>query len=666
VKAKANKDRTDYDRPPPPRGVLFVVATQTVEVGADFSFDALVTELAPLDALRQRLGRVDRLGFRGQSRVVIIRNKEADKDDPVYGKAPAAVWKVLKEWEKAAKPRKGEKEFVIDFGIQATDDRLPKDPEERAEFLAPLCAPFSLAPVMLPAHVDDWVQTSIAPEPDPDPALFLHGPEAGPADVSVIWRADVTQDALNRELGRKDARTLRRLIAPVPPTSMEALSLPIWHVRQWLRNRTVEKTAVANFTDLEGEREPESELARHHDDRTSDPFLIWKGPDREDGTVASDQPDDIRPGNTIVVPSSYGGCDEFGWSPDHRSDVRDVADDCSWRAKRRPVLRIRPGSPLPLQTLSLWERLPVPFPAEMIQRLPALLLTDEETGESDWNQVAQEFRGLPDQFAWLRTARRVSYPDGLGAVFVGRRGVPYPGDPNSDITPEEAPADDEGNSFPGGRVLLTHHCREVKRRVEGVAQALALRTAEQEILARAALLHDPGKADPRFQIWLYGSEAEAARNGFELVAKSGLDGRNAAAVEEARERAGWPKGGRHEAGSVLLARSNQDAYRGVQDAGLCEYLIGCHHGRGRPLWPVVEEDGTIDPPGMVNMTLESLLLSADLPARPEAPLTALDAGWAELFWCMVRRYGYWGLAYLETLLVLADHRQSEAEREAQK
>ena len=49
-----------------------VVATQTLEVGIDIDFSSLVTELAPASSLAQRFGRVNRLGKRTDSKIVVL------------------------------------------------------------------------------------------------------------------------------------------------------------------------------------------------------------------------------------------------------------------------------------------------------------------------------------------------------------------------------------------------------------------------------------------------------------------------------------------------------------------------------------------------------------------------------------------------------------------
>jgi CRISPR-associated endonuclease/helicase Cas3 len=162
---------------------------------------------------------------------------------------------------------------------------------------------------------------------------------------------------------------------------------------------------------------------------------------------------------------------------------------------------------------------------------------------------------------------------------------------------------------------------------------------------KAAGLHDIGKADPRFQAWLRGGNPIKPD---ELIAKSRKSGQNMAAIERARRLAGYPKGGRHELASVALLSQGIDGIEDV-DNDLLLHLVGSHHGRCRPFAPVIEDADPIS----VNYL--------DWSACSDHKLENAGSGVSDRFWRLIRRYGWYGLAYLETLVRLADHRQSAVE-----
>ncbi|MBN2032179.1 MAG: type I-U CRISPR-associated helicase/endonuclease Cas3, partial [Deltaproteobacteria bacterium] len=166
------RDRKDSRR-------VFVVATQTIEVGADIDFDALVTEAAPLSALRQRFGRLDRIGeLRETQAWILAREKDIDPDTaikaPVYGEDIHKAWKWLENVRDLNQQ--------VDFGFEGMQRTLEKVP-------APKETPIH-CPALLPTHIDILAQTG--PEAlYVDPAPWLHGPKKASYDVNIIWRRDL-------------------------------------------------------------------------------------------------------------------------------------------------------------------------------------------------------------------------------------------------------------------------------------------------------------------------------------------------------------------------------------------------------------------------------------------------------------------------------------------
>lgn len=264
---------------------LLVVATQPIEAGADFDFDGLVTQAAPLDALRQRFGRLNRMGRNAPAPAIILATKDemsAKAYDPVYGDRMRKTWNWL--LQKAGKPAKTRAEPIFDFGIDAADRAFATE----VEAITALTSVKTDAPILRPADV--MLLSWSAPVPAIDPAiwLFLHGPQAGMADVAIVWRADLKEDALDEAA---------EVLALVSPHIGEILAVPLWAVRAWLSGMEAE---AAETADLEGIPAREAPQAT----RRNNPRRAFRWAGAESPKTGVIVPNALRPGDTIVVPAT--------------------------------------------------------------------------------------------------------------------------------------------------------------------------------------------------------------------------------------------------------------------------------------------------------------------------------------------------------------------------
>jgi CRISPR-associated endonuclease/helicase Cas3 len=197
-------------------------------------------------------------------------------------------------------------------------------------------------------------------------------------------------------------------------------------------------------------------------------------------------------------------------------------------------------------------------------------------------------------------------------------------------------------------VFLDRHLADVTKAVTEISSALELDGHTQQSLEWAAQLHDCGKADAHFQALLHGGDPMAAQFAPKLLAK-GAQARQSREVRKAQwARSGLPDGFRHELVSLLLAKCEPE--NGV--SALALHLIAAHHGRCRPFAPVVDDLGG-------DLAYNGRRIAAG--QRISEAAHRLDSGVADRFWELTREYGWWGLAYLECLLRLADWKASKDE-----
>lgn len=313
----AQRQQQESDRP------LFIVATQCVEAGADLDFDALITEIAPLDCIRQRFGRLNRMGKRSDTRAVILAAADqiakSAKPDPIYGDALKATWLFLNGKSKVSGRGKNAKRS-IDFGIKASARWLPG-----RDKLVPYLAPRVDAPVLLPRDVTLWSRTMPVPAVNPEVSLYLHGAGRGRGDVEIVWRADLDGNNAQEWIDR---------VTVCPPSMVEAISVPIGEAKLWLQH-----TATGEVSDVEAGADAE-ETSRVGSERLA---LRWRGGnDAHTGLITGK---DVRPGDVLVIRSHEGGCDHWGWAPEVREPVNDLGREANRENRGRDILRLTRASP---------------------------------------------------------------------------------------------------------------------------------------------------------------------------------------------------------------------------------------------------------------------------------------------------------------------------------
>jgi CRISPR-associated endonuclease/helicase Cas3 len=618
---------------------LAVVGTQCLEAGADFDFDGLVTECASLDALRQRFGRVDRAGdlsARGVSAPGIILGLTSELNaaaDPVYGAAASRTW----DWLQGL--------IDVDFGVQG----LPgPDPGE----LEPLLAPHVESPVLLPAHLDSWVQTSPVPRPDPDVALWLHGVRRPSVDVQIVWRADLEESILAAASHHETRGNVVALVSACPPGNGEAATVPLQAVRRWLDGSPPSEGGVS---DVEG---PALEQAEDRSTQSSGcrPYVLWRG----DDSYVSVSAIDIAPGDTVVVPNTYGGLKRASWEASCPAAVSDLGHRAQL-GRPRAAVRLIPylcsevTVPLPddedvapVNAVRSWLTENSAFIEDGPTRRAVQALAGAGTDLRVQRVVAPRYEAITtdgERERWRPTSKEREY----FVCSAWRNPTVLSREIDGDADTEPATS-----SFADRReVPLDDHLAGVAEMARTLAEHCGLSPTVTRDVELAARFHDLGKLDPRFQRWLRGDELAAATADAPL-AKSKHSRGNKRWRDAARARSGYPTGARHELLSVSLLQPRGDLLRTASDVELVLYLVGSHHGWARPFPPVVPDPSAPQIRGAVQ--------GASFTGSASHGLDRLGSGLAERFWRLIEHYGWFGLSWLEAILRLADHAQSAREQ----
>lgn len=672
---------------------LVCVTTQTFEVGLDADVEAMVTESASMQALVQRLGRLNRSGCRA-GRATVVR----DPEPWLYGEHEGLAW----EWLTAHGDDAG-----IDVSVAALEAA-----EQQSDW--PAAPSGDYAPALTAEIVERLAQTWPRPGDwqEPDIEAYLTGVRAEPsADVAVCWRADLRPERTGAE-----ADVYRELLLQAaPPQPREQITLSLRAARALIAARCSHARArnhAARIAHDDADVDvwlPTARLPDVVDDPARVPFVVIHRGSVLRGTLAARREEgtirlrDLESGDVVVLPTQAGGCDEFGLAPAAAGPAADVAADVreddavapvritpealsvvigarrlarTWErlasrcgAADRSLARTRSGDRRRELTVELVREL-----TEIVSGHPGLarlaaLDPDEFTlkleaiGEIDVELADQELiedeRAEPTESA---ASAGDEAADGTPNDGEAEQDDSRPADPTRPIgaawvlVPKRVRYRDELDRGAEERFApptLGDHALAVHARLGKELRRLGVPAGVRDALLLAAQAHDHGKADPRFQDFLYSGVRPV---GATLLAKSEFGTGAPAVSRRARRVAGLPRDFSHEGASVAVLADALEAGGVAEqpaeevDLDLAFVATGTHHGRARPLPPL---------PRMRAYTKAPAAFAVDAAgvagvAQGDGIEAFAGGAWIGRLAAVNRRYGAWGAAYLVGLLVLAD------------
>jgi len=551
----------------PVEATAYLVCTSAGEVGVNLSADHLLCDLAPLESMIQRFGRVNRFGQRADSEIHVLHPTKFDESN-AFDKALQKTLELLGR--------------LGGDGSPAALADLPR---------ADCTEAFSPPPTVLPISeilLDAWSMTSIRDQlpgrPEVEP--YLHGLVEGEIpETYVAWREEV--EVISTDL----------LLQIYPPE--ELLEDYPLKPHELLRDRS--DRVWKQLRNLAG-RHPKSPVWLVDSRGAVQVFPLKELVQKDERAIYY---------RTVLLPPSVGGLQAGflnGKAAPPAEESLDVADRWFADPQKTAGARFgrssdRPEVPpdglgpegLVFRRRRIWSDRAEAEPASGM-RLIRTIDTQPEAEETE----EVEWAGVPEEAAASETDQRharARYWHWYESV--------------------EA-AETEGSESAHRPIPLDEHREAVADLADKMAERLGLPEPIRLAVRLAARLHDLGK---QRHVW---QRAIGNTDPNQPLAKG-------AGAMRLAELSGY----RHELGSLLdLAERPEFQSLSEEQKDLVCHLVAAHHGRARPHFP---PEAIFD---------------------PERPLAEVESAAWEVprrFARLQRRFGRWGLAYLESLLKAADY-----------